>query len=87
MQPSTDLYETFFKAATDAMFVFDGATKTLINANAQALKDTGYRFEELNELFIDRTGPTPVDSAARSPRTGRPKRVPPVGPAKKRARA
>src|SRR5688572_2100018 len=30
-----------------------------------------------NELFIDRTGPSPVDSAARSPRTGRPKRVPP----------
>ena len=54
MQPSTGLYETFFKTATDAMFVFERATKTLINANAQALKDTGYRFEELNGFFIDR---------------------------------
>ena len=54
MQPSTGLYETFFKTATDAMFVFERATKTLINANTQALKDTGYRFEELNGFFIDR---------------------------------
>ena len=54
MQPSTDLYETFFKAATDAIFVFERATKTLINANAQALEDTGYGFEELNGFFIDR---------------------------------
>ena len=54
MQPSTDLYETFFKTATDAIFVFEVASKTLINANAQALKDAGYGCEELDGLPIDR---------------------------------
>ena len=54
MHHSTDLYETFFKSATDAIFVFGAAAKTLVNANAQALEDTGYGCEELSGLSIDR---------------------------------
>lgn len=53
MHHSADLYQAFFNAASDAIFVIDEATKTIIEANAQALNDTGYRPEELKGLPID----------------------------------
>lgn len=54
MTHSADLYQTFFNVTSDPIFVVDAATKTIVDANAQALNDAGYRSEELNGLFIDR---------------------------------
>ena len=54
MSHSADLYQAFFHTAGDAIFVFDAATQTLVEANLQALTDTGYRTEEIKGLAIDR---------------------------------
>ena len=54
MSHSADLYQAFFHTAGDAIFVFDAATKDLVETNAQALNDTGYRSEEIRGLAIDR---------------------------------
>jgi len=54
MRHSADLYQAFFHTVGDAIFVFDAVTQTLIEANAQALNDTGYRSEEIKGRAIDR---------------------------------
>lgn len=54
MNRSGDLYQMFFNSISEAAFVFDAVTKTLIEANSQALRDTGYKSEEIKELPIDR---------------------------------
>ncbi|MGH8491062.1 MAG: sigma-54 interaction domain-containing protein [Gammaproteobacteria bacterium] len=54
MNKSADLYQMFFNSASDAVFVFDAATETLIEANIQALNDTGHQHEEIKGLAIDR---------------------------------
>lgn len=54
MNKSADLYQMFFNSVSDAVFVFDAVTKTLIEANSQALTDAGYQTEEIKELPIDR---------------------------------
>ena len=54
MTKSADLYQMFFNSVSDAVFVFDAVTKTLIEANSQALRDTGYQTEQIKELPIDR---------------------------------
>lgn len=54
MSHSADLYQAFFHTAGDAIFVFDAATKNLVDTNAQALNVTGYRFEEITGRGIDR---------------------------------
>lgn len=53
MSHSADLYQAFFHTADDAIFVFDAATKNLVDTNAQALNVTGYRSEEITGLAID----------------------------------
>jgi two-component system, NtrC family, response regulator AtoC len=53
MSHSADLYQAFFHTAGDAIFVFDAATKNLVDTNAQALNVTGYRSEEITGLAID----------------------------------
>ena len=53
MNKFADLYQTFFNSVSDAVFVFDAVTKTLIEANSQALRDTGYKSEEIRNLPID----------------------------------
>lgn len=54
MSHSADLYRAFFHTTSDAIFVFDAETKTLTEANDQALSDTGYRTEEIKGLTVDR---------------------------------
>lgn len=54
MSHSADLYQAFFHTAGDAIFVFEAATKNLVETNAQALNATGYRSEEITGLAIDR---------------------------------
>jgi PAS domain S-box-containing protein len=54
MSHSADLYQAFFNTASDPIFVLDAATKTIVKANAQAIKYTGYRPDELAGLSIDR---------------------------------
>jgi two-component system, NtrC family, response regulator AtoC len=54
MNKSADLYQMFFNSVSDVVFVFDAVAKTLIEANSQALRDTGYRTEEIKGLPIDR---------------------------------
>ena len=53
MNNSAELCEVFFNTASDAIFVIDAATWTIIEANAQAIDDTGYPAEELKGLCID----------------------------------
>jgi PAS domain S-box-containing protein len=47
MNTSSDLYQAFFNAASDAICVIDLATSIVIEANARMLRCTGYRREEL----------------------------------------
>src|SRR5258708_1077404 len=54
MNHSAYLYEAFFHGAGDAIFVFDAATKTVVEANALALTDTAYGAEEMKGLAMDR---------------------------------
>ncbi len=54
MHESADLYQMFFNYASEAIFVFDAATNTLVEANIQALNDTGHQCEEIKGLAIDR---------------------------------
>lgn len=54
MNCASDLYKTFFNSVSDLIFVIDAATKTIVEANAQAVKYSGYRPEELKGLCIDR---------------------------------
>ena len=54
MNHSAYLYQAFFHGAGDAIFVFDAATKTVVEANAQALTDTAYGAEEIKGLAMDR---------------------------------
>jgi two-component system, NtrC family, response regulator AtoC len=54
MNHSADLYQAFFNTASDPIFVLDAATKTIVKANAQAIKYTGYRPDEIAGLSIDR---------------------------------
>lgn len=53
MNNSADLYQAFFNTASDALFVIDAATKTIIEANARAINDTGYPAKELKGLCVD----------------------------------
>lgn len=54
MNHSADLYQAFFNTASDPIFVLDAATKTIVKANAQAIKYTGYRPDEIAGLPVDR---------------------------------
>ena len=54
MNCASDLYKTFFNSVSDPIFVIDAATKTIVEANAQAVNYSGYRPEELKGLCIDR---------------------------------
>jgi PAS domain S-box-containing protein len=51
---SADLYQAFFNTANDSIFVVDAATKTIVEANAQAINSTGFQPEDLRGLSIDR---------------------------------
>ena len=53
MQQMTDLLRAFFDATVDAIVVVDSATQTVVEANAQALVDSGYRLEELDGVAIE----------------------------------
>jgi two-component system, NtrC family, response regulator AtoC len=53
MNPSAYIYQAFFHGSGDAIFVFDAATKTVVEANPQALTDTAYGAEEIKELEMD----------------------------------
>ena len=54
MNHSVDLYRTFFNSISDAIFVVDATTRTIVDANAQAIKTSGYRPEALKGLPVDR---------------------------------
>jgi len=49
-----DLYQSFFNTFGDSIFVVDAATKSIIEANVQAINSTGFQPEELNGLAVDR---------------------------------
>jgi PAS domain S-box-containing protein len=53
MNNSAELCQSFFNTASDAIFVIDAATRSVTEANAQAIHDTGYPAEELKGLCID----------------------------------
>jgi two-component system response regulator AtoC len=56
MNCSTELYQLFFNAAREAIFIVDAASQTVLAANAQAGQWTGYRLDELQgqriKLFL-----------------------------------
>jgi PAS domain S-box-containing protein len=54
MNCASGLYRAFFNSVSDPIFVIDAATKTIVEANAQAVKYFGYRPEELKGFCIDR---------------------------------
>ncbi len=54
MNLSADFYHLFFNSVGDAVFVFDAAERTLIEANSQALSDTGYATGEIKALPMGR---------------------------------
>lgn len=54
MNHATGLHHAFYDAANDPIFIVDAVTRTVIEANAQALEDSGYRPEEIKGLAIDR---------------------------------
>ncbi|MGH2397671.1 MAG: sigma 54-interacting transcriptional regulator, partial [bacterium] len=54
MNRATGLHHAFYDAATDLIFIVDAATNSVIDANAQALKHSGYRAEEVRGLAIER---------------------------------
>jgi two-component system response regulator AtoC len=54
MNHSDDLCRAFFEIASDPIFVIDVETKTIVEANAQAITDTNYRPEEIRGLEVDR---------------------------------
>jgi PAS domain S-box-containing protein len=54
MDHSAYLYQAFFHGAGDAIFVFDATSKTVVEANAQALTDTNYGADEVKGLAMDR---------------------------------
>ncbi len=49
-----NLYQAFFDTASDPIFVIDAITKAVVEANVQAINDTGYQPEEINGLAMDR---------------------------------
>ena len=49
----TELFRAIFDATVDAIVVVDAATHTIVEANAQALVDSGYRLDELEGVAID----------------------------------
>lgn len=54
MNHATSLHHAFYDATNDPIFIVDAVTRTVLDANAQALKDSGYRPEEIKGLAIDR---------------------------------
>jgi PAS domain S-box-containing protein len=54
MNTSSNLYHAFFNTASDAIFVIDLETCTVIDANARMLYRSGYRREELLGIPIQR---------------------------------
>lgn len=54
MNHASDLYQEFFHWASDPIFIINATTRTIVEANAQAVNDGGYRSDELNGLSIDR---------------------------------
>ncbi|MFH0343566.1 MAG: sigma-54 interaction domain-containing protein [Chromatiales bacterium] len=54
MNYETGLHHAFYDATNDPIFIVDAATKTVLDANAQASEDCGYRPEEGKGLAIDR---------------------------------
>ena len=53
MKQLTDWLRAFFNATVDAIVVVDAVTHTIVEANAQALVDSGYRLEELAGVSIE----------------------------------
>ena len=54
MNDPSALCQALFDSGEDPIFVTDAATGTIMAANVKARADTGYRFEELQGLPIDR---------------------------------
>jgi PAS domain S-box-containing protein len=54
MIQSADLYQAFFNTFGDSIFIVDAAAKTIMDANEQAIKVTGFQAEELRGLAFDR---------------------------------
>ena len=54
MNQSAVLYQMVFNSVSEAVFVFDALAKTVIEANSQALRDTGYRSDEIKKLRMGR---------------------------------
>ena len=54
MNHATGLHHAFYDATNDPIFIVDAITRNVIDANAQALKDSGYRPEEFKGLAVDR---------------------------------
>lgn len=54
MNHATSLHHAFYDAAKDSIFIVDAVTRTVIEANAQALEHSGYRPAALKGLAIDR---------------------------------
>jgi len=53
MSCSAELFQAFFNTAQDAIFIIDAATRTVSEANVQAVKDTGYPLGELKGCCAD----------------------------------
>ncbi|MGH9962284.1 MAG: sigma 54-interacting transcriptional regulator, partial [Pyrinomonadaceae bacterium] len=54
MNHATSLHHAFYDATNDPTFILDAVTGSVLDANAQALKDSGYRPEEIKGLAIGR---------------------------------
>ncbi|MGH8628787.1 MAG: sigma 54-interacting transcriptional regulator, partial [Gammaproteobacteria bacterium] len=54
MNHATGLHHAFYDATNDPIFIVDAVTRAVLDANAQALKESGYRPEEIKGLAIDR---------------------------------
>ena len=58
MHQMTDVFRAFFNATVDAIVVVDAATLAIVEVNAQALLDSGYRLDELEGVAIERLFPS-----------------------------
>ena len=67
----TDLFRAIFDATVDAIVVVDAATHTIVEANAQALVDSGYRLDELEGSGHRMSLPVARQAVGIRPRTRR----------------
>ena len=54
MNHAADLYQTFFNTAGDPIFLINARAKIVVEANVQAIKQTGYQPQELEGLPFER---------------------------------